>query len=184
LRNIDIDPVTLFKTRLVVARHGELDRAGWWNTKGVLGSTGTAVFRRGLARTHRFAQARAVFAAAKNRCDEHFNPPRSVTLWRMPEEIEERFEAAWRMWLDEATTWEEFFLALSVPPVTSLSDILSSLGLVGADDIVAAKAMTPSPEGRSVQVPHLFSGSNSDLALLALGFERGERLVVPYARLP
>ena len=30
----------LLKLRLVVARHGEMDRAGWWNTNGMLGRHG------------------------------------------------------------------------------------------------------------------------------------------------
>ena len=32
---IDFD--RLFKLRLVVARHGEMDAAKWWNTQGMLG---------------------------------------------------------------------------------------------------------------------------------------------------
>jgi len=35
---IDLD--RLLKLRLVVARHGEMDRAGWWNTNGMLGRYG------------------------------------------------------------------------------------------------------------------------------------------------
>ena len=56
---IDFD--RLFKLRLVVARHGEMDRARWWNTQGVLGRRGGVVLRRGFPSTHRFVQARVVF---------------------------------------------------------------------------------------------------------------------------
>ena len=51
----------LFRLRLVVARLGEMDNAGWWNTNGLLGGRGAFVFRRGFPTTHAFAQARAVF---------------------------------------------------------------------------------------------------------------------------
>ena len=59
---IDLDH--LLKLRLVVARFGEMDGARWWNTKGQLGRLGAAALRHGFPRTHRFAQARAVFAVA------------------------------------------------------------------------------------------------------------------------
>ena len=70
-----------------------MDLARWWNTRGQLGRVGTAAIRRGFPRTHYFAQARSVFAVAAYRCQEIFDPPNSVTLWRLPETIEEEFEA-------------------------------------------------------------------------------------------
>ena len=78
----------LLKLGLVVARFGEMDLAKWWNTKGQLGPLGTAALRRGFPRTHRFAQARSVFAVVAHRCTEIFERPLSVTLWRLPELIE------------------------------------------------------------------------------------------------
>src|ERR1019366_7161493 len=51
----------LFKLRLIVARFGEKDNASWWKTDGLLGPLGASVMKRGFPRTHRFAQARAVF---------------------------------------------------------------------------------------------------------------------------
>ena len=97
---IDLD--RLLKLRLVVARFGEMDHAKWWNTKGQLGRLGAAALRRGFPRTHRFAQARSVFAVAAHRCAEVFEPPGCVTLWRFPEVIEEAFDARWEHWLDNA----------------------------------------------------------------------------------
>src|SRR5688500_20280327 len=102
----------LLKLRLVVARFGEMDLAKWWNTKGQLGRLGAAALRRGFPRTHRFAQARAVFAVAAHRCAEVFDPPGSVTLWRLPEEIEEEFAARWEQWLDNDPAWAPLFDAL------------------------------------------------------------------------
>src|SRR5947208_13728638 len=87
---IDLD--RLLRLRLVVARHGEMDRAGWWNTNGMLGRYGTIALERGLPRTHRFAQARIVFAVARSRCQELFDAPGSVTLWRLPANSEDQFE--------------------------------------------------------------------------------------------
>jgi len=63
----------LLELRLVVARFGEMDLAKWWNTKGQLGRLGALALRRGFPRTHRFAQARAVFTVAAFRCAEVFD---------------------------------------------------------------------------------------------------------------
>src|SRR5215211_6240269 len=104
----------LLKLRLVVARFGEMDLAKWWNTKGQLGRLGSAALRRGFPRTYRFAQARSVFAVAAHRCSEVFEPPGSVTLWRLPELIEEEFEARWEHWLDHASDWNPFFGSLEI----------------------------------------------------------------------
>jgi hypothetical protein len=91
----------LLKLRSIVARFGEMDLAKWWNTRGQLGRLGTAAVRRGFPRTHYFAQARSVFAIAAHRCREVFNPPESVTLWQLPETVEEEFESHWERWLDQ-----------------------------------------------------------------------------------
>ena len=56
-----IDFERLLKLRLVVARHGEMDAARWWNTQGMLGRRGAVVLKRGFPSTHHFAQARIVF---------------------------------------------------------------------------------------------------------------------------
>jgi hypothetical protein len=80
-----IDLEKLLKLRTVIARFGELDIARWWNSNGQLGRLGAVVLRRGFSRTYRFAQARSVFAIAAQKCDELFNPPDCVTLWKLPE---------------------------------------------------------------------------------------------------
>src|SRR5271166_1705377 len=99
----------LLKLRLIVARFGEMDLAKWWNTRGQLGRLGTVAIRRGFPRTHYFAQARSVFAVAAHRSREVFDPPNSVTLWWLPETIEEEFAAKWEHWLDQAEVWQPFF---------------------------------------------------------------------------
>src|SRR5271169_195079 len=112
MKNGKLDFDRLLKFRLVVARVGEMDLAKWWNTRGQLSRLGSAAVRRGFPRTHYFAQARSVFAVASFRCREVFDPPQSVTLWQLPETVEEEFESHWERWLDQADAWEAFFQRL------------------------------------------------------------------------
>ncbi len=180
---LDFDHV--LKLRLAVARYGEMDMARWWNTNGQLGSLGAMVLRRGFPRTYRFAQARAVFAVAAQRCREVFAPPGCVTLWELPAAVEEEFESKWEGWLDRAAEWEPFFTALEKPEGADLPAILRGLGLVGEPELDALARLRRSAEGRAVQLPSFFTGSKEDITLLALGFARGEpgALAVPYMRM-
>src|SRR3990172_12013107 len=113
---LDLDQ--LLRLRLVVARFGELDLAKWWNSKGQLGKLGTAALRRGFPRTHYFAQARSVFAVASHRCAEVFEPPGCVTLWRLPEAIEEEFDTRWEQWLASAREGAPVFADIPKGPST------------------------------------------------------------------
>jgi hypothetical protein len=179
---IDLD--RLFKLRVLVARFGEMDLAKWWNTKGQLGRLGATALRRGFPRTHRFAQARAVFAVAAHRCAEIFEPPSSVTLWRLPEIIEEEFDSRWEDWLDHSDEWTGFFEAVEAIAGHDLAAILSAFQLVAEDDLTSYARLRRSAEGRAVPLPNPFRGTDADVVLLALGFARGEpqSLAVPYAR--
>jgi hypothetical protein len=174
----------LLKLRLIVARFGEMDIAKWWNTKGQLGRLGASALRRGLPRTHYFAQARSVFAVAAHRCSEVFDPPGCVTLWRLPESIEEEFEARWEQWLDNAGEWTPFFERLETLQGTDLIVALRSFDVIGERDVDSFSKLRRSAEGRAVPLPGIFSGTNEEITLLALGFARGEpgALTVPYAR--
>lgn len=182
MSSLSID--TLLKLRLIVARFGEMDLAKWWNTKGQLGRLGAATLRRGFPRTHRFAQARSVFAVAAHRCSEVFDPPGSVTLWRLPETVEEEFDARWEYWLDSAGKWTAFFEKLESLPYADLTAVLRCFEVVSDRDLEAYARLRRSAEGRAVPLTGLFSGTDADVALLALGFARGEpsALAVPYAR--
>jgi hypothetical protein len=179
---IDLDRV--LKLRALVARFGEMDLAKWWNTKGQLGRNGAAVLKRGFPRTHRFAQARSVFAVAAHRCAEVFDPPGCVTLWRLPEATEEEFDARWEHWLDNANEWTAFFENLETLEYNDLSVILRTFDVVSDRDLNAYSKLRRSAEGRAVPLPDPFSGTDADVALLALAFARGEpnALAVPYAR--
>lgn len=174
----------LLKLRLLVARFGEMDLAKWWNTKGQLGRLGTTALRRGFPRTHRFAQARSVFAVAAHRCSEVFEPPGCVTLWRLPEAIEEEFDARWEHWLDNASEWTPFFDKVETLQGDDLTSILRGFEVVSKRDFESYTKLRRSAEGRAVPLPGVFSGTDADVALLALGFARGQpgALAVPYAR--
>jgi hypothetical protein len=177
-----LDLNKLLKLRLVVGRFGEMDLARWWNTKGQLGKLGALALRRGFPRTHYFAQARSVFMVASHRCSELFDPPGCVTLWRLPEAIEEEFEAHWEYWLDQAADWNWFFETLQTLPAEDLPAILYQLELVNSADLEAARRLRLS--GKAVPLPGLFSGTDSEVAQLALAFSLGTagELAVPYAR--
>ena len=179
---IDLD--RLLKLRLVVARFGEMDLARWWNTNGQLGAFGATALRRGFPRTHYFAQARAVFAVASHRCSEVFDPPGSVTLWRLPDAIEEEFDARWEHWLDNAAEWTPFFERLKELPATELPNVLKSFEIVTDGDMGAYAKLRTAAEGRAVPLPRVFANTDEEVALLALGFGRGEpgAPAVPYAR--
>ncbi|MSP63803.1 MAG: BrxE family protein [Myxococcales bacterium] len=180
---IDLD--LLLRLRLVVARFGEMDVARWWNTKGQLGRLGATALRRGFPRTHHFAQARSVFAVAAHRCAEVFDPPACVTLWRLPEAIDEEGDARWEHWLDHAADWQPFFQRLETLSGTDLPLSLRGYELVTDRHLEAYSRLRRSAEGHAVLLPGVFSGTNDEISLLALGFGRGEvgAPAVPYARL-
>ena len=179
-----VDVERLLKLRLVVGRFGEMDLARWWNTKSQLGRLGAAALRRGFPRTYHFAQARSVFAVAAHRCAEVFDPPGCVTLWRLPEAIEEEFDVRWEQWLDRASEWQPFFRQIELLQDTDLIATLRSLELVGDLDVERFARLRRSAEGRAVPLPGVFSGGDSDITQLAIGFARGAAgaLAVPYAR--
>lgn len=174
----------LLKLRLVVARFGEMDLAKWWNTRGQLGQLGRAALRRGFPRTHYFAQARSVFAVAAHRCREVFDPPESVTLWRLPHTVEQDFESHWERWLDQATDWESFFQELETLEAKDLKKGFQSFGLLTDESLQAFSRLKLAAEGRAVPLLEPFMCTNQDVAMLALGFARGTAgiLSVPYAR--
>jgi len=161
---IDFD--RLLKLRLVVARVGEMDLAKWWNTRGQLGRLGTATVRRGFPRTHYFAQARSVFSVAAHRCREVFDSPQSVTLWQLPEAVEEEFEAHWERWLDQHDQWKPLFLELEALKEVDLKTVLQSFDLITPEDEELFSRLRRSAERRAVPLPAPFIATNRDVAAL------------------
>jgi hypothetical protein len=90
----------------------------------------------------------------------------------------------WEQWLDNASDWTPFE-KLETLQGTDLPTLLRELDLVGSREMETYAKLRRSAEGRAVPLPGLFSGTDTDVALLALGFARGEpgALAVPYARM-
>ena len=171
----------LFQLRLAIARIGEMDNAGWWNTKGLLANSGAFVFKRGFPTTHAFAQARVVFAVAANRCHEVFAPPQCATLWQLPVAIEEAFEDQLQLWLDDVSRWQPFFAAVAGIRGTDVLSTLRALALITEADVALVQRLKRSPDRPAVLIPG--QGLNdATLTLLATGFALATpgKLVVPY----
>jgi hypothetical protein len=179
-----LDLSHLLKLRLIVARHGEMDGARWWNTNGVLGPKGKLLMSRGFPKTHHFAQARLVFEVARARSAERFPAvPGCITLWDLPANVEDEFDAQWADWLDDGVSWAEFFDGLQVQD----GDLLTALktnGLLDSDHDAQVSQMRRSAEGRSVQISGTHHVDDDTVTLLAAGFSRGEtnKPAIPYAR--
>ncbi len=159
----------LLKLRVAVARCGEMDLARWWNSGKQLGSAGASVVRRGFPRTHHFAQARSVIAIASQRCDQLLSRNDVVTLWRLPEDLEDRFESHWDTCLDCHSDWCSFFEAVAAIRAGDVIVTITELGLVTNDEVQAFRALNAAPEGRGLSVGKFFTGQRRQLALLALG---------------
>lgn len=179
--SIDLDQ--LLKLRLVVARFGEMDSARWWNTNGVLGRKGALLMSRGFPKTHRFTQARLVFEVARARSAERFPAvPGCVTLWSLPAQLEDEFEARWADWL-ESSEWPDFFTDLQSPE-GDLLEMLRNRDLLSAEQQDEVGRMRRSAEGRSVPLSGFRKVDDDTITLLAAGYARGEqgKPAIPYAR--
>ena len=181
-RNVDLE--RLFKLRLVVARHGEMDAARWWNTQGMLGRHGALVLRRGFPSTHFFAQARVAFEVAKSRCRDLFEPPGCMTLWSLPAEIEDQLDEQWQVWLDQAADWGTVFETVQAQSGADLLVSLSEFGLVSEAQIEKVATLRRSAENRAVQIGGTYQPDDDIITLLAAAFSRGEvgRPAIPYAK--
>jgi hypothetical protein len=180
-----IDHDRLLRLRLIVARYGEMDLMGWWNTNGVLGPLGSAVYRRGFPRTAPFAQARVVFAVARHRTRELWNPPACATLWNLPMQLEDAFEDHWQAWIDQDEHWAPLFQALTKLRAGDLLEQLSELGALDADGVAQARELKRSVDHRAVRLAGPRAIDDKVLGLLAAGFFRGEPKApaIPYIQL-
>ena len=179
-----VDLNRLFKLRLIVARHGEMDGARWWNTNGVLGPKGSLLMSRGFPKTHHFAQARLVFEVARARSAERFpSVAGCITLWNLTANVEDEFDARWADWLDDGDSWAEFFDGLQVQDGDLLT-ALRSHDLLGSDHDAQVSRMRRSAEGRSVPISGIHQVDDDTVTLLAAGFSRGEtnKLAIPYVQ--
>jgi len=178
-----IDLERLFKLRAAVARFGEMDVSGWWNTKGVLGTLGAAVYKRGLPRTQFFARVRLVSAVAQQRSSVVYPAPGVATLWALPASLERALSLQERTWTAEASDhpeWGDFETSLQEPPADDLLGWLVSLGLIGEGVSADVTSLTEAPGGKGVEVPGPVQ--REAITLLAGGHARGgpKELLVPF----
>ena len=181
-QTVDLD--RLLKLRLVVARLGEMDRLAWWNTQGMLGPYGKKALSRGFPRTHYFAQARAVFAVARHRSKEVYDPPGSMTLWKLPADLEDQFEARWHDWLEDLETWSPFFEELEALEGNDLLGALADRDLITDEHREQVGRLNRSAEKKAVLITAHDGPTDESLTLLAAAFARGEMgaLALPYLR--
>jgi hypothetical protein len=127
-----VDPDRLFRLRAAVGRFGEMDGAGWWNTQGVLGARGAAVYKRGLPQTHFLARVRVVSTVAAERSRTVYPASGVATLWSLSPSLERSLSFQERSWATNGARlqWSEFESALSSPPTDDLAGWLSELGLL------------------------------------------------------
>ena len=181
---MNLEPSHLLKLRLAVARFGEMDGAAWWNTKGILGSTGKSALSRGFPKTHLFAQARIACAVATARCNSIFSPPGCLTLWNLPAEIEDRIATAWPVWCRNPDPWIPFFDSLAGRNSGDLLQNLLDFDLIDSKTGAAIIPLKRSAEGKSVPLPGTGMPDLPTLMLLAAAFSKGDKLkpAIPYIR--
>jgi len=174
----------LVKLRLVVARFGEMDGAGWWNTQGVLGKAGRSVYQRGFPATHWFVQARVVCAVATARCAAVFAPPACITLWHLPAEIEDAISCQWAVWNRNPESWTGFFEDLAPRNSGDLAKHLREMDLIDDGTLTALGLLRRSAEGKAVALPGTGRPELATFKLLAAAFSKGEKqsLAVPYIK--
>jgi hypothetical protein len=153
-KNFDLN--WLLRVRVVVARCGEMDAQKWWNTDGQLGPYGARVLKRGLPRTYHFAQARSTSTVAAHRCAEVFAPTDAVTFWRLPDDVEEEFDALWERWLDAAESWAKFFDSVAALKDFDVANVLKGFSLVDEAEVDASARLKVADGAREVLVPGVF----------------------------
>ena len=90
---------------------------------------------------------------AAHRSREVFDPPNSVTLWWLPETIEEEFEAKWEHWLDQTDEWHPFFQRLENLQEKDLKIALHAFDAVTNRELEMSSHLRRSAEGRAVLIP-------------------------------
>jgi len=161
-----------------------MDQAGWWNTKGLLGSTGKTVFSRGFPRTHALIQARTVFTVAEARCTSFLSVANAATLWRLPAVLEDQFQSRWSYWLSNSTEWEAFLRQVNEAlPGKDLLTALMSLNLITEAHQQAAEKAIPQRRDNYVSIGTFEHVDEDVIGRLAASFALGgpNDLVVPYA---
>lgn len=172
----------LLEARLWVARLGEGDVLGWWRTDGVLGPDGAFIGPRVLPRTHSVGRARVAFAAAKQACQERYQSPEALHLFRLAPWVEDSFDAYLQESLADQEYWAECLSALEAITVgVKPGELLKGRQIVSDEAERVLTDLPLGPDGRSLPLPGAESISQL-VELMAAGFARGSagQLVVPY----
>ncbi|MCA9087264.1 MAG: BrxE family protein [Planctomycetaceae bacterium] len=169
---------------MTVARHGEMDRSKWWNTKGLLSRVGELALSRGFPKSHVFARSRAAFAVASSRSEEVFNPPDSYTLWRLPVEIEDQLEDAWADWLGKPDEWMQLLREIEAEGGNELVTALTNLGLLSEQSAKRGRGLRRADDLQSVPIRLDGETSIEAIELLAVAHSCSEpgKLAVPFVR--
>lgn len=166
-----------------MGRFGEMDAAGWWNTQGVLGARGAAVYKRGLPQTHFLARVRVVTSVAAERSQSVYPASDVATLWSLPPVLERSLSFQERSWATDGSRDEWVaFESLLASPAADLAVWLSDLGLV--EESIASKvgSLPPDPGGGGVPVPGPLTDETIQLLALAHAHGGPKNLVVPFLR--
>jgi len=170
--------------RIAIARHGEMDRAKWWNTNSLLGKVGELALSRGFPKTHVMARSRVAFAVASARSDEVFDPPGSFTLWRLPVELEDRIEDAWSEWLENPDEWASFLNQLEHGSSKNVQATLAALEIVSPESVEKASRLRREDDLKSVPIRNVGGSAQQAVELLALAHSLSEpgKLALPFIR--
>lgn len=171
---------TLFAIRRLIARVGESDAMGWWQSY-ALGPTGAYVVPRIFPRTTTLSAAHLSILAARRRQDGSVPSQPHVHLFNLGELMEGRFER----WLIERKQQRWLPEGDGIELLTSLEEALRRLG------IRSPKAL-PSNSAAAVEIGTIESDALAEdagihdvaqtLAGAYVGSDRG-KLRVPYLRL-
>ena len=170
--------------RLCIARLGEADVQGWWQTDGVLGSDGAYVGRRVLPLTHATARARVVLAVARHACGERHPAPTARHLFSLGPRAEDVLDALLAQRLSDQAFWSELLPRLeALDRHAEPRQVLTASGIVRQEDLKLIEALSLGPGGRSLPTP--FGNDIGDaVRRLTAGFVRSthRNLVVPILR--
>ena len=179
---MDLDAGRLIRLRAAVGRFGEMDAAGWWNTQGVLGPRGAAVYKRGFPRTQFLARLHVVASVAGERSAALYPAPGVATLWKLPPALERTVTYREREWAssDKGGDWSEFETAIASPPPENLVKWLDDLGLIEPGTSSEIESLALVPGGAGIAVPGPVGQHAVELLAAAHGRSKSRQLVVPF----
>ena len=170
--------------RLYIARLGESDVQGWWQTEGVLGSDGAYVGRRVLPLTHPTARVRMVLAVARHACGDRHPDPNARHLFNLGPAAEDVVDAMLAKRLSDETFWSKLLPCLeALERLADVRQVLTASRVVREEDLHLVQALPFGPGGRSLPIP-VGQDPNETVRRLTAGFARSthRKLIVPFLK--